>query len=230
MGRIIDRTVVLAFAATGMYLLFLSAFDNILLACALAFACCAALMRLGWRRVRGARMSALQAQTLLAQWAFGDDGDAKRGIAKLLSESEDGVAYLPRHPSATLGVGDVFSAWKNHRGRESLILAAPCRADGRARAFARTLKDPRVELADAAHLISRIRRSDLTPPRVQRAKGALERLKLALLALPDRRPWHQNLLFGLALMGLYLLTGNPAYLFLSIGCLFLAGVARRGRA
>lgn len=229
LGKIIDRAVILTFAAAGMYLLFLNAFDNILLACALAFACCAILIRLNARRTWNARMSALQAQALLNQWAYGDDGDAKRAIAKLLSKDEADLVYLPRLPAATLSAGDVFSTWKAHRGREALILSAPCRADSRARALARSLQDPVVELADAARLIPLIRRSNLTPPRVRRAKEGFQRLKAILLALPNRRPWHQTLLFGLALMGLYWLAGNPAYLFLSIGCLFLAGIAHHVR-
>ena len=50
---------------------------------------------------------------------------------------------------------------------------------------------------------------------------------MCLYALPGHRPWRQNAAFGLLLLPVYWLTGNPAYLFLGIGALFLAGISLR---
>ncbi len=225
MGKIIDRAALLALPACALYLLFMRAFGNIALACALSFACCAPLVRLR-RRSRG-RMSARQAGAILERWAYGADDEARAQITRLLGAPDGELVYLPRHPGASLSGGDVFSAWKARCGAERVIVAAACRADGKARALARSLSRPRVEIADAARLIALIRRSDIPAPRAPGLRDAARRLRLALACLPERRPWRQNALFGALLLPVYLLTGNPAYLLLALAALFLAGAALR---
>lgn len=230
MGRIIDRAVLVALIATVLYFLFVQAFKSVSIACMLAFGCCAVLVRRVFHRPRSERMNSAQAAKLLEEWAYGPDDAARTKIARLLSiEDAQTLVYLPRHPAAAITMSDVFSAWKAHAGQERLLLAAPCRADGKARAFAKTLKSPAVELADAQRLIALIRRSDLEAPRVPRLRTLLERLRLAVAVLPERRSWKQNLLFGALLMPVYLLTNNPSYLFLGLAALFLAGVSLRLR-
>ena len=211
----------------ALYLLFLNAFGSIPLACALSFACCIPIVQLR-RRFRG-RMSARQAAAVLERWAYGPDDEAREQIGKLLKVDVDSLVYLPRHASASISAGDVFSAWKSHRGRERVVLAAPCHADGKARILARTLREPAVEIADAARLIPLIRRSEIAAPRAPGLRGAMKRLRLSFAALPDRRPWRQNVLFGALLLPVYLLTGNPAYLLLALAALLLAGIALRPR-
>ncbi len=230
MGRWIDRAVQIAFIALILYLLFVSAFGSILASCCLSFACCALLFH--HRRIRGEkyRMTKPQAQAILERWAYGSDVEAEVQIKALLSKRQGELVYLPKHPTATLSMGDVFGAWKGHRDANKLIVAAVCPSDGKARTFAATLQLPSVEIVDAQQLIPLVRRSTLAPPRMPRGKQALDKLKLRLSALPNRRPWHRNLLIGLGLMLLYLITGSAVYLFLSIGTLFLAGIGLRIRA
>lgn len=230
MGKIFDRILLLALCAAGLYILFITAFGSIALACILSFLCCALLMR---RRMRtpGHRMTLQEAQAVLAQWAFAPDDEARADIARLLKLPEDDASlrWLPRHTSASVSVGDVFSACKSAQGQERLVIAAPCYADGRAKVFAKTLTEPAVEIYDTAKLIPLIRRSGLEPPKAHRFHHLRGKLAAVLCALPERRIWWKNALFGLMLLPVYLLTGNGAYLFLAIGALFLAGLGWRAR-
>jgi len=225
MGKWIDRAAFTALTAFVLYLLFLSAFKSVLAAMLLSFACCALLIHLHRGRTGKNRLSSLQAKTVLENWAYGPDDEAEAHIRALLSDLSGDIAYLPRHPSASLSVGDVFGAWKNHRGADRLILSAPCNADGRVRTFASTLTKPQVQIMDAQNLFVRIRRSDIPAPDVLRGRQLLRRLRESLAALPGRRPWHRNLLSGLLLMAMYLVTGSALYLALSIGALFISGVS-----
>lgn len=230
MGRWIDRAVLTAMTAFFLYLLFVSAFGNIILAGGMSFFCCALLLRFQHGRGEKYRMSKLQAQTILENWAYGEDDAAKAQLESLIGKSTGEVVYLPKHPTTTLSMNDIFSAWKGHRDAEKIIVAAVCHSDGRARTFAATLQAPTVEIMDAARLIPILRRSTLPPPHTLRGWQLFLRLKSLLMELPSRRPWHRNMMFGFGLMLVYLLSGSIAYLILSIGALFLAGVGLRVRA
>lgn len=230
MGRWIDRAALTALTALGLYLLFLSAFDSIIVAGCLAFVCCGLLFRARHKRGEKYHMTRLQAQSILEGWAYGSDDEAQSQIEALMDGQQGELIYLAKHPTATLSMNDVFSAWKAHRNAEKLIVAAVCHSDGRARTFAATLKAPTIEILDAARLIPMVRRSSLPPPHALRGRQLFIRIKLLLTALPSRRPWHRNLLIGLGLMLVYLVSGSPAYLALSIGSLFIAGVSVRARA
>lgn len=230
MGKSIDRIVLTALLAAALYLLFLQSFRSVWLACVLSFVCSAMIVRRVLRAPRCARMTTAQASALLERWAYGPDDEAEAHIAGLLAPGEGcKLVYLPRHPAAAISMSDVFSAWKAHRRESRLILAAPCRADGRAKTFARTLQEPAVEIADAPRLAALIRRSGLEPPHVPPFSAWFARLRLAVCALPERRPWKQSALYGLLLIPVYLITNNPAYLFLGLAALFLAGVSLRLR-
>lgn len=229
MGRWIDRAALAALTAVLFYLLFVSAYGNIAAACCMSFLCCSLLFRFRQSRGEKFRMTKHQAQTVLENWAYGSDKDAESQIASLIAQRPGKLVYLPKHPTATLSMGDVFSAWKSNREAEKLIVAAVCHSDGRARTFSATLQSPSIEIMDAARLIPMIRRSNLDPPQVLRGRQVILRIKSLLTELPMRRPWYRNLLFGLGLMLVYLVTGIAAYLILSISALFLAGVSLRVR-
>lgn len=229
MGKWIDRMALLALVSTAMYLLFLQAFHSIPAACVLSFVCCSLLLTLARRRPRRAGMSALQAEALLNQWACSPDEEACNSIAQLLGVRADSLIYLPGHPASTLFMRDFFEIWKNHRDRSSITIATPCRADGRAVRLLRTLPPPAVTIADAAQLIPLIRRSGLPAPEASPLRHWISRLGSAIAALPGRRSWQRRVAFGVMLLLLYLLGGNPAYLLLSVGSLLLAGVDIRQR-
>ena len=186
MGKRIDRLALLCAAVAFFYGLFLRLLHQIPLACAATLL----LFVVGRRMLRGkvlpARMSRFQAEQLLRSWVCESDDEARRHIAALLGANAPMVCVL-RLPEATLTMNDVFSAWKTHRGKKALTVAATCFADGRARACARTLREPSVTLVDAPVLISRIRASDLPAPENADLKLWLQRRADGLLALIDRR-------------------------------------------
>ena len=229
MGKIIDRIVLTALCAAALYVLFAAAFGSVPLACILAFVCCALLTR----RIRkpSGRLSTQDARGILTSWAFAPDEEARENAARLLKLQPDdpSLRWLPRHPSASVSTGDVFGAWKSARGTDRIILSAPCYADARAKLFAKSLSEPAVEIYDAAKLLPLVRRSGLRPPERRWTGSSLAALKAALCALPERRAWWKNVLFGLMLFPVYLLTGNVAYLFLAVGALFLGGAGWRMR-
>jgi len=228
MGRIIDRIVLYSALGAGLYILFLNLSGLPVAALFMSIACCVPLIRHHSRRASGVHMTALEAQEILTRLAFGDDGEAQVQIEKLLKPAASHeLCYLPRHPSAAISVSDVFSAWKRLQGRQHIILAAACHADARAKAFARSLRNPSVEIADAARLLPMIRRSDLPKPQHARGRALAGRLKRAILTLPGLRPWPKHLLYGFLLSAAYLLTGSAAYLFLGTASMFLAAAAWR---
>lgn len=230
MGKWIDRFALLLLLSFALYALFLHAFGSIIAACAFTFACCTILLRALKFKGKKYRMTRLQAEAILQQWAYGPDEIAKAAIAQLLNADESTLIYLPRHPSASISMGDVFSAWKSHRSDGHIIVSAPCYADARAKAFAKTLKSPTVSISDAAQLIPRLRRSDIPAPRSPQGRQLMQKIRELFASLPGRRPWYKNLGIGLMLMLLYLITGSAAYLILSISALFLSGAGLRMRA
>lgn len=229
MGRKIDRLALLTLAAVVLYIVFLNAFGSIALACIMTFPVCAALIRIWKKRAPLARMTRFQAKEILRKWAYGSDEDVRRELLPLI-RSGGKVIYLPRHPTASVGMGDVFGAWKANRSEDHIVIAAPCYADGRARTFARTLEKPSVSIMDAPKLIPLIRKSGLPAPNAPLGRNLIYRFREMLAALPGRRPWYRNLLLGLAMMLIYLASGRAAYLILSVGMLLLAGIGVRMRA
>lgn len=225
MGKWIDRTAALTIMAIMLYLLFLSAFGHIGIACCFSLICCALILRL--RQGERYRMTKLQAQTILENWVYGEDEDAKEQIASLLQNRPGELVYIPKHPASALSTGDVFSIWKRYRHAERIIIATACYADGKAKNFAATLQSPAAEIIDARKLIPLVRQSSISPPYAPRGRQFLRQLRLMIAGLPSRRPWHRSLLAGLGLMLVYLITGSPAYLALSICTLFIAGISVR---
>lgn len=230
MGKTIDRAILFIVITAAVYTAFIQISGSIPAAILLTLLCGLLLRRALRGRLPRKKLTTLEAQALLKQWAFAPDSEAVEAIASLMRiEKPEQLIYLSRSPAVALSISDVFNAWKAHSGEDKIILSAPCYADTRARTFARTLKAPCVELLDAAKLIPRIRASNLQPPRVPLGRAMLSRLQSILTELPGRRPWHRSALIGLGLLAFYWITANPVYLFLAIGMLFLAGVTLRLR-
>ena len=225
MGKWIDRAALLSLTAVLFYLLFFSAFDSIFISCCMSFLCCALLHRLHGNEKF--RLTKFQARTILEQWAYSSDEAVKTQIAELLHVPSSNLIYLSKHPTAAISVSDVFGIWKKYRNADQITITAVCYADSKAKAFASELQAPSVKIADAHSLIPLIRRSGISPPNHLRGRQFLRHLRILITELPARRPWHRSLLTGLGLMLLYLLTGSAAYLTLSIGSLFIAGVSLR---
>ena len=230
MGRWIDRAAMTALTAAALFLVFSLISGNVTAAYCMTLACSIPLVRIRKKKNNKYRMTRFQAQAILENWAYGSDEDAQTHIQSLLSCGSDSeIIYLPKHPTASISMSDVFSTWKGHRSAEKIILCAVCYSDARARAFASTLQTPSVEITDAARLIPMIRKSSLPPPHVSSARHAACKIKALISELPFRRPWYRSMLAGLGLMLVYLIVGNPAYLALSVSTLFIAGISLRIR-
>lgn len=228
MGKRVDRLFLFCAAAAFFYGLFLRLLHQIPLACAATLIFFAAGRRLLRGRLIRARMSRLQAELLLRSWACESDDTARQHLTQLLGE-EPSPTCIVRLPEATLTMNDVFSAWKARRGEERIVIAATCLADGRARACARTLREPSITLMDAPVLIAKIRASDLPAPERAGLKLRLRRYAGGLRSLIERRSWLRSAGFGAFLLSLYLLGGNPLYLALAAADLLLAGLSLRAQ-
>lgn len=227
MGRSIDRAALTAIGAAGFYLFFLNAGASIPFSCALAFACMAIARFLAKRRPRRDAATAAQAEAALSAVARMPDGEADAALERLARARYPGskarVAAFLRPPEGTLTADDVFAAWREHRGEAELVVVATCRAAPSAVRCAGALAGPVVRLADAGALLPVIRRTGLFVPPGAPRRSPAGRVRRALAALAARRASPRMLLYGLSLLGMYLLLGRAAYLFAAMGTLFAAG-------
>ena len=218
MGRRIDGLALRALLISGAYLLFVNAWHSVPLACALALACAAGaeILLRGRRRRRG-----IPAQARLLALARLDEAEAKVLLAPRLQRRDAGreaaLCLALKHPSAALTAGDVLAAWKDHRGEARIALAATCPADAEARAFARALTLPAVALLDGPEVASLL--SDWEPDDPG-APLPRPRLRERLLAALQRPVPSKLAILGPAMLALYLLHGQAAYLFAGLWICF----------
>lgn len=226
MGKKIDRFALFILSAMIFYIFFLNTWHSIPLACALAFICCALLNHLLNRRPMHFKCTKAQADSEILRIACLPEEDALNDIEKLLrfrypDESFKTVLLL-KHPSGSISTGDVFSIWKKYTGEETIAIASTCPADGRAIAYSKELKLPRLAVIDSRQLSHIIRISGLcaSPSRFT----IRETFNKVRHRLASCRVTGKNAFFALTLLAMYLLMGNPLYLFLSLGILFLFGI------
>lgn len=223
MGQKIDQLVITLLLSVACCMLLLSFTEHLFLSIALTIGFNVLLRSFFKKHATHKRMNRRQAQKHLLRWASESEESSRAEIATILGEIDHDAIFL-RHPTFSISSSDIFHAWKLHRGEKKLRIIATCYADGRARTFAKTLSDPMIELMDASRLIPLIRKSNLEIPHEPFGKDFLKKIRQLLIALPERRSWQKNLLYGCLFMFLYVCTGNAAYLFLSLAALFLAGV------
>lgn len=226
MGKKIDRAALLALAALGLYLGFVSAFGSIWLAAACALCALLLLRKLlsplaGRLPKREARRGRARAE--VERWALLDKDAAEAEARALLEKAYPGQAaeaemlFLPRHPQGPpLNLNAVLDAWRG-RGGEKLLLITTARADAAAHACAAKLAHPAVRLIDGERLCALL--AAFPPPKREEAP-ARRRLRIAVSR--ERAP--RRLLFGLLLLLMYLLLGNPLYLGAALLTLFLAAM------
>ncbi len=230
MGKKIDRIAGSALLAVGLYLFYIAAFRSIWLAivCALAsvFLIRRAFSGLVGRLPKREKLRA-RARSTLAGWARLDAESLRAQAAELLEKAYPGqaegaqIAALARHPDgAPLSVDALLDAWRG-KTCARLIVVSTVAAEPAALAYAATLKAPDVRLIDGAQLTELLARhpqpAETAQPHQRRArKWPLGR---------DRAP--RQLLFGLLLLGMYLLIGNALYLGAALLSLLFAGLGLR---
>lgn len=223
MGQRIDQLAITLLLSAACCILLLSFTEHLFLSVALTVGLNALFRSFFKKHATRKRMSRRHAQKYLLRWASECEESSRAEIATILGEIDHDAVFL-RHPTFSVSAADIFHAWKLHRGEKKLRIIATCYADGRARTFAKTLSEPAIELMDASRLIPLIRKSNLEIPHDPFGKDCLKKIRQLLIALPERRSWQKNLMYGCLFMFLYVCTGNGAYLFLSLAALFLAGV------
>lgn len=226
MGKTIDRAALHVLAALALYLFFVSAFGDIWLAAGCALCALLLLRKLllplaGRLPKREARRGRARAE--VERWAMLDAETAEAEARALLEKAYPGqtaeaeLLFLPRHPQGPpLDVNAVLDAWRERSG-EKLLLVTTARADATAHACAAKLARPAVRLIDGERLCALL--AAFPPPKREAARP---RRHFAIAASRERAP--RRLLFGLLLLAMYLLLGNPLYLGAALVTLLLAAL------
>lgn len=228
MGRIIDKIVLTALGTSIYYLFFLNVSQNIPFSCALAFVSTLFTHRVLRHRPRRFKCTRAHAENTLSHIACLNEAEALEKLNFLIRHKYPDENFILisiiKHPESALSINDIFSVWKKHINTERLVIAATCNADVRTTAYCGELLAPRIALLDRRRLINIIREnppdSDSPPRRKfsQLLRKFFTRIVFCHVSL-------KNALFALTLLGIYLLLGNPLYLFLSLAMLFLFGVS-----
>ena len=146
MGRRLDGIALGAACVTGLYLFFLNAWRSIPLAALLTMACGALMRLLRLGKPARRRCTPGQARAELKRIAELDDAAAEQALGEVIRSrygtEEYRVVPALKHPEARLSVGDVFSAWKAHRGEARIVVAATCPCEPRAKLCAREYRHP----------------------------------------------------------------------------------------
>ena len=231
MGGRIDRMALMALETTALYIFFITAWGSVPAACVSAFATMALLRALLKRpaQVRR-RCTPLQAEATLRKLALLDEEEAKDIIEPMLRrkypQARFEVVPLLRLPDGRVTRGDVLERWKRHRGAQTILLAATCDADPRALPFARELSRPTVAVADRRLLMRLLKEygppegTELPDPPAFRA-----RLKSAWNSAAALRVSPKAALYGLSLLGMYIVLGGPLYLVSALTLFAVFGVS-----
>lgn len=217
-GRAIDAAMLglAAYAAAFLYFLWAtgSAWAGALLAavpCALAVW---AYRRVSAHRI-GRRERARRAQAAVEQLALLPEGEARERATEYAGFA--GV-LLQRHPKgAPLDANEVLALWRATSG-ETLDIATTGSASDAAHALAESLLAPKVRLYDGRALAEQFAKSSLPLPEPPVVKRRFS------LRVPRKRARYCAG-YGLAMLGMYVVTGLWAYLAASLVLLALTMLA-----
>ena len=232
-GRIIDRIVLTALAASAAYLALLNTGAGIVPSALLTFALVCMFGEILRRVPTRRRFTAAQAETALASIAAMPDSEADAALRDLAAAHTPGArdcVCIVRHPSSRIGTDTVFGIWKAHRGADRVVIAATCIASDEASALARSLASPSILPLDGRTLSRTIRRTGLYVPPEAPRRALPHRLRGLAHAIMAHRAGPRALLYGLGLWGLYLVLGRPLYLFCAVAVLFHCGASWIRRA
>lgn len=222
LGRWIDKITLTLLGAAGMYLLFLNAGFGIPMSAGLAFAGMALARMLYHSRPWRSRVTPEQTHSALTAIATLPEDEARTALKRLTGRAN--IVPLLRYPDAHLSAGEVFAQWRDHMGSETLTLVATCPAEPEAVALVETLKDPTCEIIDSAALTKTIRATGLYIPKDAPRVSLRQRIRRARSRL-HRPASFRSMLYGVSLLGMYLLTGRTLCLLCG---LILVGVNGAG--
>lgn len=239
MGKKIDRFVLTTIFAAGLYLYFERAFQNHVLAVALALLSCITLIRLlasighwfentAWKQKRILRKKSSGALMLLACM---EEADAAQHIRSLLLSGYDWNAPFELellHPAIQLSQASIFNAWRAHRNSEKLLICTTGKCTHEAKLFASSLKEPKIALigGDTLALLIAEHPEECLFVESGRKKCRL-RIAHIIHTIFNRRNVPRGLVFTLSMLIMFVFSGNICYLLASLFLLFAILVSLR---
>lgn len=222
LGKMIDRLALTALGAAGLYCFYLYSGFGVPLSGVLAFVSVALIKYLIERRPRRARATAAQAEAALKAIAMLPEAEALAALRRLTGRA----AFCPliRHPDASVSAGELFALWRAHMGEGELAIVATCAIEPEAKALAGELQNPRVVIADRKALVKVIRASGWHVPEAPRPEPLHRRMGKWLARLP-RAARVQTALYGVSMLGMYLLTGRALCLAAGLGLIGAVGIS-----
>lgn len=236
MGKKIDTFIISILAAAAFYFFYQRAFTNRLISALLAFLSFIVLQktlrmlnracsRMGWLKRRRLCRNARGAMLSLAALPGEEALKKLEALVKACYGGVQEIVLFQSHPSLILPPQRVFEAWKQHRGRERLVICTTCTADAACRRLAAGLKQPRIAIIDAGQLSQMIAEhpNGFTFEKCPAAKLRFQLSHITGLIF-NRRNAPRCILVSLAMLGLYLLSARTAYLA-AAGALMFAALA-----
>ena len=205
-GKTIDRAVLTALGAAGLYLFFLNAGLGIVGSCALTFVCMALLRQVirGIPVKRGATKR--QAEAALLSIALMAEEDAREALIALTGQAD--IIPVLRHPEGVFTVDMLYELWREHG--DGVRVVVTCSPEGKAGDFA---KERSIDLIDREKLVKRIQKTGLYVPR----DAPKPPLRSRLRPLWERPIKPRVLIAVIGLMLTYLTAGHVMCLICALG-------------
>lgn len=174
-----------------------------------------------------------QSGGILMTLACMEEAEAKERLVLLLQkayEFDAPVEILQQFPSCELQDSNVFAVWKQHCGKERLILCTTARAGTAVRTLAASLSQPKLAIVDA-DILSQLFAEH---PECMFSSRCPEVRKLRRRRVADvllnRKNVPKCLLMFVSLLLFYILLGNPFYLVSSLLLLLIAAQSLRRKS
>lgn len=227
MGKKIDSFILSVIAASVFYFYFQSAYDNRLLSLVLALMSfivfrkslalfSKAVARMGWIERRRLRKSAGGLILSLAAMPAGEAGKRITALVQACYKCSSPVVLIQTHPALTLPPQQLFEIWRQHCGKERLVICATCKADAGCRSLAASLKGPKIALLDASDLSGMIAEH----PDCFNFSANVTRVRFRVSRLRDRFLQRKNaprcFLISISMLSVYLFSAKPAYLICAL--------------
>ena len=234
MGKKIDRFALTSVLAIFLYFYFDSAFGSRMMAVLLSLVCCALIIKAihrikrhffssSWYQKRELRR---RAGSALMHLACMDKEEAHSLIARLIEtcyQDNSPIELEQLHPTLQLPSSRVFDLWRMHQHTNELIICTTGICNSETLILAKSLKQPRIAVIDAAALAQLIAEHPHGfYTETCGAKKCRLRLKQLATLLFNRRNAPRCMLFSFSMLVMYVFSGNAYYLAFSLMLLFIA--------
>ena len=236
MGKKIDRIALTAVSSALIFLFFSQVYENIPAAALMCFIVMSLLHRIMSGRSPSQReclrQARKQALAKIGEWVISPEEQATSEIKKLIIDAKPElinaqICVILIHPDGEAASSSRLLEITRSCTAQRLIIACTGRLSPQFLSIMKEISSPKISAIDCNGLISLMVKypKSFTPPRervIARPK-VLKRIAAAICAAaPGRR--YKNLLLGLVIMGIYLVTGVTAYLVSSAMLLAFSGL------